>query len=153
MRGSRWPHWNGPGREIAQERFPAARVDLRLAQALDAPRAQVDQVRALLHQHEADNGGIAELLARAAAAREAGRLDQDDASALPLYQRVLVLQPRNQHAVEGREDALTDLLQPAQAALERGDAETVAELVKRAQPLRSRPCRTARLAGGPGPTA
>ncbi len=120
-------------REIALARYPAARVDLRLAQALDAPRAQVDQVLASLHEHEADNGGIARLLARAQAARTAGRLDQDDAAALPLYQRVLALQPRNQHAVEGREDALTDLLQLVRPALERGDAQTAADLLQRAR--------------------
>ena len=118
--------------EIEQDRFPAARTDLQLAQALDAPHARVDAVLVMLHEHEADNGGIDELLARAASARAAGRLDQDEASALPLYQRALALQPRNQHAVEGREDALTDLLQPAQAALERGDAQTVSELLQRA---------------------
>ena len=120
-------------REIDQERYPAARVDLQLAQALDAPRAKVDAVLVLLHEHDAGNGAIEDLLLRAAAARSMGRLDRDDASALPLYQRVLALQPRNQHAVEGREDALTDLLQPAQAALDRGDAQTVAELLRRAR--------------------
>ncbi|MEO6155456.1 MAG: hypothetical protein ABIP16_06990, partial [Thermomonas sp.] len=119
--------------EIEQQRFPAARADLELAQALDAPRTEVQAILASLQEHEADNGGIDELLARAAAARAAGRLDQDDASALPLYQRVLASQPRNQRAVEGREDALTDLLQPAQAALDRGDAPTVAGLLRRAR--------------------
>ncbi len=121
------------GREIEHDRYPAARADLQLAQALDAPRAQVDAVLAMLQEHEAGAGGIAELLARAASAREAGRLDQDEASALPLYQRVLAMQPRNQHAVEGREDALTDLLQPAQAALDRGDVQAVAGLLQRAR--------------------
>lgn len=120
-------------REVGEGRYPAARADLQLAQALDAPREKVDQVLTLLHEQETGNGGIDELLVRAAAARTAGRLDQDEASALSLYQRVLVLQPRNQHAVEGREDALTDLLQPAQAALTRGDAQAVAGLLKRAR--------------------
>ena len=119
--------------EIGQGRYPAARVDLQLAQALHAPRAQVDAVLASLQGHEVGNDDLGELLSRAAAARSAGRLDQDDASALPLYQRVLELQPRNQHAVEGREDALTDLLLPAQAALERGDAQAVADLLRRAR--------------------
>jgi len=121
------------GRQIEQKRYAAARADLQLAQALNAPREQVDAVLALLQAHEADNGGLEELIARAAAARGAGRLDQDEASALPLYQRVLAMQPRNQHAVEGREDALTDLLQPAQAALDRGDVQAVAGLLQRVQ--------------------
>ena len=121
------------GHEIEQKRYAEARVDLQLAQALDAPRDKVDQVIASLRAHETGNGGIDELLARAASARDAGRLDQDEASALPLYQRVLALEPRNQHAVEGREDALTDLLQPAQAALDAGDAQTLADVLRRAQ--------------------
>lgn len=120
-------------REIEQQRYREARADLQLAQAMDAPREKVDQVLASLRAHESANGSIDELLARAAAARDAGKLDQDDASALPLYQRVLALQPRNQHAVEGREDALTDLLQPAQAALDAGDAQVLADLLRRAQ--------------------
>ena len=121
------------GREIVQKRYAAARADLQLAQALNAPREEVDAVVALLQEHEADTGGLEELLTRAAAARDAGRLDQDEGSALPLYQRVLSVQPRNQRAVEGREDALTDLLLPAQAALERGDAQDVAGLLQRAR--------------------
>ncbi|MFS8137005.1 MAG: hypothetical protein ACMG50_02645 [Thermomonas sp.] len=121
------------GQEIEQKRYAAARTDLQLAQALDAPREKVDQVIASLHAQATGTGDIAELLARAASARQAGRLDQDQASALPLYQRVLALEPRNQHAVEGREDALTDLLLPAQAALDAGDARTVVDLLRRAQ--------------------
>ncbi len=121
------------GREIDQKRYTAASADLELAQALDAPRDKVDVILASLQEHAADNDGLDELLARAAAARDAGRLDQDKASALPLYQRVLAMQPRNQHAVEGREDALTDLLLPAQAALDRGDVQAVAGLLERAR--------------------
>ena len=119
--------------EIEQKRYPAARADLQLAQALNAPRADVEAILAALQEHAVDDGEVESLLARAASARDAGRLDQDEASALPLYQRVLALQPRNQHAVEGREDALTDLLQPAQAALDRGDVQTVAGLLQRAR--------------------
>lgn len=121
------------GRQIDQNRYTAARADLELAQALNAPREKVDAILAALQEHQAGSGGLDELLARAAAARAAGRLDQDEAAALPLYQRALAMQPRNQRAVEGREDALTDLLLPAQAALERGDVQAVAGLLARAQ--------------------
>jgi tetratricopeptide (TPR) repeat protein len=119
--------------DVEQGRYPAAHVDLQLAQALEAPREKVDQVVASLREHETRIDSINKLLVRAASARVAGRLDQDEASALPLYQRVLALQPRNQHAVEGREDALIDLLLPAQAALDAGDAQAVADLLRRAQ--------------------
>ena len=118
---------------IRQGRYTQARADLQLARELDAPRARLDPVVAALHDHQTSVVGVDDLLRRADAARIAGRLDGDEGSALVLYQRVLALQPRNQRAVEGREDALTDLLQPAQAALERGDATSVAALLQRAQ--------------------
>src|SRR3546814_18523547 len=61
------------------------------------------------------------LLAQADAAREAGQLTGDDKAALPLYQRILALQPENTGALEGREDALGELLQQARAQLRAGD--------------------------------
>ena len=106
---------------------------LRLARELQAPRARVAAVERGLRQRELDAAGIDALLARADAARAAGRLDGAADAALPLFQRVLVLQPRNQQAVEGREDALTDLLQPAAEALSRGDATALSLLVWRAE--------------------
>ena len=45
----------------------------------------------------------------------AGRLDGADDAALPLYRRVLALQPTSTEALEGREDALSELLQRALA--------------------------------------
>ncbi|HTL13995.1 MAG TPA: hypothetical protein VL251_02725 [Thermomonas sp.] len=110
-----------------------ARVALRLARELEAPRARVQAVDAALRAREVAHAGIDALLARAEAARLAGHLDDGDGAALPLYRRVLALEPRNQRAVEGREDALTDLLQPAARALTEGHAGTVAALVRRAE--------------------
>ncbi len=110
-----------------------ARIALQLARELDAPKSRVDAVEALLRKDEAALAGIDALLARADAARSAGHLDDGDAAALPLYRQVLALEPRNQRAVEGREDALTDLLQPAQRALGDGDLRTLAALVARAE--------------------
>ncbi len=118
---------------IRQGRYPQARADLQLARELDAPRARLDPVAAALREHQMSVAGVDELLQRADAARVASHFDDGEDSALPLYQRVLALQPRNQRAVEGREDALTDLLQPALVALERGDAKAVAALLRRAQ--------------------
>jgi hypothetical protein len=111
----------------------AAADELRLARELQAPHARVAVVERGLRERELDAAGIDALLARADAARSDGRLDGSAEAALPLYQRVLVLQPRNQQAVEGREDALTDLLQPAGDALARGDAAALSLLVWRAE--------------------
>lgn len=110
-----------------------ARIALRLARELQAPQAGIDAVEASLRDGEAGLAGVDALLDRAEAARAAGRLDGDDAAALPLYRRVLALSPRNQRAVEGREDALADLLRPAHAALVAGDLGAAMAVVRRAE--------------------
>lgn len=110
-----------------------AQAALRLARELEAPRTRAAAIERALRERELAGAGIDALLARADAAHAAGRLDGKADAALPLYQRVLALQPRNQRAVEGREDALTDLLQPAPAALARGDAAALSLLIWRAE--------------------
>lgn len=114
-------------------RIAHARIALRLAQDLQAPRARLQAMERRLVDIEAGSGRIEQLLARADAALEAGRLDGGDDAALPLYQRVVLLQPRNQRALEGREDALEDLLEPAPAALAAGELATAADLLRRAE--------------------
>jgi tetratricopeptide (TPR) repeat protein len=125
---------------LAQART-ATRVDdyaqahraLQLAQALSVPRGQSDAVAAQLRQREAAHAGIGRLLAQAAAARAAHRLDGGNDAALPLYQRVLALEPDRVEALEGREDALSDLLQQARRALQQDDIGTAARLVAAAR--------------------
>src|SRR3546814_6955034 len=57
------------------------------------------------------------------------QLTGGDKAALPLYQRILALQPENTGALEGREDALGELLQQARAQLRAGDlAEATAAI-------------------------
>ena len=82
------------------------------------PRDQVDAVEQRMRKREVGDrevgdSGANKLLAQAAGARAAGLLDGDDNAALPLYQRVLELQPKRTAALEGREDTLADLLQQA----------------------------------------
>lgn len=110
-----------------------ARQALQLARDLQAPKARVDALEARLQAMRAQAIGIDALLQRAAAAHAAGHLDDAADGALPLYQQVLQAQPRNQHALEGREDALEDLLKPAAGLLARGDLLRVAALVHRAE--------------------
>ncbi|HOZ24439.1 MAG TPA: hypothetical protein PLI83_06600, partial [Thermomonas sp.] len=76
-----------------------ARIALRLARELDAPKARIDAAEALLRMDDAAQAGIVALLAEAEAAHVAGQLRDGVDAALPLYQRVLALQPRNQRAV------------------------------------------------------
>jgi hypothetical protein len=104
----------------AQDRFADAHASLRLARALSVPRADAAVVATELRKREAAHAGIAGLLVQADAAREAGRLIGDGPAALPLYQRILALQPENTRALEGREDALGELLQQARAQLREG---------------------------------
>jgi hypothetical protein len=111
------------------QRFEQAHRDLALARELAVPRRDVDSVADALRRREAAVAGIDQLLARAARARRDGRLDGAPDAALPLYQRVLALQPARVEALEGREDAIADLLQDARARLDAGDLATGARLV------------------------
>ena len=115
------------GREVQ------ARIALRLARDLDAPKAGIDAIEVALRADDAAQAGIGALLAEAEAAHAAGRLQDGVDAALPLYQRVLALQPRNQRAAEGREDALSDLLQPVPGLLARGDLAGAASRVQVAE--------------------
>lgn len=114
---------------LLREDYPAAHRHLALARELHVPRADADAFAERLRQREADAAGIDRLLVLATRAREAGRLDGDAQSALPLYQRILALQPERNDALEGREDALGDLLQRASAALRKGQLAEGAELI------------------------
>jgi hypothetical protein len=114
---------------LAQERFADARNHLALARALSVPKAQADAFAEELRQRESGHAGIDGLVARAETARREGRLD-GDAAALPLYQRVLELQPENAVALRGREDALSDLLATARESLRKGDLRDAAAKIE-----------------------
>lgn len=113
--------------------FQQAWQALALARELQAPRAETEAVAGALRQREAVRAGIPGLLQQAEAARIAHRLDGGADAALPSYARILALQPDNTAALEGREDALADLLQQARQALDAGDLVRGAALVSVAQ--------------------
>jgi tetratricopeptide (TPR) repeat protein len=117
---------------IARRQFAQAHAALQLADELSVPRAQAAALREQLRRNEAASVGIGDLLEQAAAARAAGKLEGSD-GALPLYQRVLELQPDLTQALEGREDTLSDLLQQARGRLEAGDLAAAAVIVLRVQ--------------------
>lgn len=107
---------------------------LALARELQVPQAEGDDVARQLQARRSAGVGIGALLAQARNAFAAGRLDDGDSSALPLFQRILALQPDNLPALEGREDALSDLLQQARARAARGAlAESAAMLLRARQ--------------------
>lgn len=110
-----------------------AQAALQLARELQAPKVRVDALAARVQALQARAIGIDALLARARAAHAGGHLADGADAALPLYQQVLQAQPRSQPALEGREDALEDLLKPAAGLLARGDLLRAAQLVHRAE--------------------
>ncbi|QOW21627.1 tetratricopeptide repeat protein [Novilysobacter avium] len=112
-----------------------ARASLQLAREMAMPRAAMDEVAARLERIGDSAGDIEQLIRSADAARAAGRLDGDDDAALPLYQQALALRPNDIGALEGREDALSDLLQRASQAGETGDLLAAATMVERASEL------------------
>ncbi len=114
------------GRAVDEGRFADAHRDLALARSLSAPRAPTDAVAERLRAREAAVAGIDGLLARADRARLDGRLDGAEDAALPLYRRILELEPKHLRALEGREDALSDWLRGAHDDLRRGDVTAAA---------------------------
>ncbi|MGY8564312.1 hypothetical protein L0938_12940 [Paracidovorax citrulli] len=106
---------------------------LALARELQVPQAEADAVAGRLRAQQNSGAGIGALLGRAESALQARRLDGSDDSALPLFQQVLARAPNHLRALEGREDALSDLLQQARAAAARGDVAIAAAQVVRAR--------------------
>lgn len=113
-------------------RFDDAHRALRLARELAIPEPAADAVAEALRLRESEVAGIDTLLVLAARARRAGRLDGEDDAALPLYRRVLALQPTRTEALEGREDALSELLQGAGERITRGELAAAAAIVAQA---------------------
>jgi hypothetical protein len=117
------------GQALQQNRFDEARAHLLLARELQVPRPQADALAARLRAREAEHAGIDGVLQAASQAHAAHRLLGSDDAALPLYQRALALQPTRIEALEGREDALSDLLQEANRHLQRHElAEAAARI-------------------------
>ncbi len=111
----------------------AAERALALARELQVPQRDADAVARRLRDHENSGAGVGALLGRAESALQAQRLVGSDDSALPLYQQVLDRAPNNLRALEGREDALSDLLQQARAAAVKGDVVAAATRVRSAR--------------------
>lgn len=116
---------------LEADRIADAQRLLELALALQVPRADSDAVDRDLRLRESDLAGVESLLQRAMAAHGQDHLDGDQDAALPLYQKVLTLQPNLTAALEGREDALSDLLQQANRKLDAGQLSEGASLVNR----------------------
>jgi tetratricopeptide (TPR) repeat protein len=108
-----------------------ARQQLDLAVALQVPKPDSDAVDLELRQKESKGSGIEAILAKARQTREAGRRSGNEEAALPLYQRVLSLQPENTEALEAREDLLAGVLARARNKLQAGDLDLATTAIAR----------------------
>ena len=118
---------------LEQNRFEEARARLELARELQVPRAQADAFAARVRAREAEHAGLDGVLQAATQAHATGHLVGGEDAALPLYRRVLTLQPTRLEALEGREDALSDLLQEAGRRLARHELGEASALIGQAQ--------------------
>ncbi|NLB57131.1 MAG: hypothetical protein GX805_01435, partial [Gammaproteobacteria bacterium] len=117
-------------RETGAGNFAAAHEALRLARELSAPRADTDAVAAVLREREIAGAGLEALWERAEQAYRDGRLHGANDAALPLYRRILRLDPAHLGALRGRDDAVAELLQQARSLLRNGElADAAAAIV------------------------
>jgi tetratricopeptide (TPR) repeat protein len=117
----------------SEGRYADAHRALQLAGSLSAPRGEYERIAAQLRSNEVSHAGIDRLLAQAVAARTAHRLDGAADAALPIYQRILSIQPDRTEALNGREDTLSDLLHQARTAIQHGDLLQAAQQVSAAR--------------------
>lgn len=120
-------------RQLAAGDVPATRAALALARQLQVPQGELDAIAAHLQRQAREPERVDDLLRRAEAAQAQGRLDQGADSALPLYQRVLAVRPDHLQALQGRDDALSDLLAAALDAARRDDVQAAAGLLRRVE--------------------
>lgn len=116
-------------RETGAGNLSAAHDALRLAGELSAPRAATDAVAARLREREIAAAGLEQLWERADAAYREGRLHGSEDAALPLYRRILRLDPAHLGALRGRDDAIAGLLQEARSHLRAGDLAAAASAI------------------------
>jgi len=103
---------------LAAGDYAGAEQALQLAGRLQAPSADIERIAQQLRRGSRQQGSVEQLLQQAEAAQAQGRLDDGEDSALPLYQRVLAIQPDRMQALEGRDEVLADLLMQANRAVE-----------------------------------
>lgn len=108
---------------------PAARQSLALARALNAPRNEVDAITHRMRLAQAKQADVQGWLDAAQLAHGNGHLLGDEEAALPLYARILAHMPTQIDALEGREDALAELLAQAQRALAAGQLDQADQML------------------------
>jgi len=116
---------------VRANRREDARRELDLARDLAAPVADLQRVEdALRHGADSDDQ-LAQLLAQAAAAENAGHLDDGNASALAVYQQALAAAPDNAVVLARRQALLARMLAGTDALLAKDDIAGAQTLVDR----------------------
>jgi len=119
---------------LAAGDYSACEQALQLARRLQAPSSDIDRIQMQLHTQRRQQGSVEELLQQAESAHAQGRLDDGADSALPLYQQVLAIQPDRMQALEGRDEALAELVMQANRAVERpGQLQAAAATLRRVE--------------------
>lgn len=113
----------------AHSDFATAHDMLALAADLSAPREPLRVATEAVREREMAHAGLDGVFQRAQQAHQAGRLQGED-GALPLYARILTLDTRHVKALEGREDALSDLLVQAHSRLDAGDLREAVRIIQ-----------------------
>lgn len=110
-----------------------ARQALTLARTLGVAQVHLLPIEEGLRTLRGRAAGVDALLLQAQQAQREGRLDGAPDSALPLYQRVLDYAPERTEALEGREDAVADLLQQGWRHLHDDDVAAAAPILEAAR--------------------
>jgi serine/threonine-protein kinase PpkA len=106
---------------LASNDLSAARAALAKARELSVPAGDADAVQQAIDARATQDVELGSLIERGQAAREAGRLDQGDDSAVALYRRALAAAPGNALATAGLRDTLTAMLERARALAVAGE--------------------------------
>lgn len=120
-------------RKLAAGDRSGAVAALELARQLQAPAAEIEQLTRAMRPGGDGDEALEQVLRQAEQAQAQGRLDDGPDSALPLYQRVLSVQPDRMRALEGRDEVLADLLAQARQQAADGELAAAAASVQRVE--------------------
>jgi tetratricopeptide (TPR) repeat protein len=115
---------------LANGDLDAARSALAQARELAVPAADADALEQSIAARGSRGIELGTLLEQARAARDAGRLDEGEASAVALYRRTLEIDPGNAVALAGLRDTLSAMLDRARALVVAGEYDTAAREIE-----------------------
>jgi serine/threonine-protein kinase PpkA len=115
---------------LANDDLAAARAALSQARELSVPSADADALQRALDARNTQDVELGALLEQARIARDAGRLDEGDDSAVALYRRALAASPGNALAAAGLRDTLAAMLERARALAVAGEYDAAGRQIE-----------------------